>query len=174
LNSGRAHSPPAGGGTTTFAKQEHVSQESKVKGQIVEWLVSILSINYARAKRATVVAALVEDNSLRAIARITGAARMTVEKLLRDLGAACAAHHDATVRGLKSQRIQCNEIWAFVGSKQRNVPKEKEGQWGDCWTWTALDPDSKLIVSYRVGQRTQAVAYDFMLDLPGVSTTVFN
>jgi IS1 family transposase len=107
----------------------------------------------------------VAGHSLRATARITGVARMTVEKLVRDLGAACVAHHDAAVRGLKSQRIQCDEIWAFVGSKQRNVPKEKEGQWGDCWTWTALDPDSKLIVSYRVGQRTQAVAYDFMLDL---------
>jgi IS1 family transposase len=116
-------------------------------------------------KRAAVVAALVEGNSLRATSRMTGVARMTVEKLLRDLGAACAAHHNATVRGLRCRRVQCDEIWCFVGSKAKNVPEEKKGEWGDCWTWTALDADTKMILNYRVGQRTQAVAYDFMLDL---------
>jgi IS1 family transposase len=90
---------------------------------------------------------------------------MTVEKLLRDLGTACAAYHDANVRGLKSQRIQCDEIWSFVGAKAKNVPEEKRGQWGDIWTWTAIDADSKLIVGYRVGQRTAADAYDFMQDV---------
>jgi IS1 family transposase len=116
-------------------------------------------------RRAAVVAALVEGNSLRATSRITGVARMTVEKLLRDLGTACMAYHDANVRNLKSQRIQCDEIWCFVGAKAKNVPEEKKGEWGDCWTWTALDPDSKLIVSYSVGTRTQSVAYDFMKDV---------
>jgi IS1 family transposase len=116
-------------------------------------------------KRAAVIAALVEGNSLRGTARLTGVARMTVEKLLRDLGAACAAYHDAHVRGLKSQRIQCDEIWSFVGAKAKNVPEEKRGQWGDVWTWTAIDADSKLIVGYRVGQRTAADAYDFMQDV---------
>lgn len=116
-------------------------------------------------KRAAVVAALVEGNSLRATSRLTGVARMTVEKLLRDLGAACAAYHDTHVRGLKSQRIQCDEIWSFVGAKAKNVPEEKRGEWGDAWTWTAIDADSKLIVSYRVGQRTGAIAYDFMMDV---------
>jgi IS1 family transposase len=118
-------------------------------------------------RRAAVVAALVEGNSLRAASRLTGVARMTVEKLLRDLGAACAAHHDATVRNLKSQRIQCDEIWCFVGAKAKNVPEEKKGEWGDVWTWTAIDPDSKLIVSYAVGNRSQVTAYDFMRDLAG-------
>ena len=116
-------------------------------------------------RRAAVIAALVEGNSLRGTSRLTGVARMTVEKLLRELGAACAAHHDATVRNLKSRRIQADEIWSFVGAKAKNVPESKRDEWGDCWTWTAIDADSKLIVSYRVGQRTAADAYDFMSDV---------
>lgn len=113
-------------------------------------------------KRIAVVNALVEGNSLRGTARMTGVARMTIEKLLRDLGAACVAYHNANVRSLKSRRIQCDEIWAFVGAKQKNVPQEKRGQWGDIWTWTAIDADSKLIVGYHVGNRTANDAYDFM------------
>jgi IS1 family transposase len=116
-------------------------------------------------RRAAVIAALVEGNSLRGTSRLTGVARMTIEKLLRDIGAACAAYHDANVRGVKAQRIQCDEIWAFVGAKQKNVPEEKRGQWGDIWTWTAIDADSKLIVGYRIGQRTGADAYEFMSDV---------
>ncbi len=117
------------------------------------------------AERAKVVAVLVEGNSLRATARITGVARMTIEKLLRDLGAACAAHHAATVRGLKSQRIQCDEIWSFIGAKQKNVPEAKRGEWGDMWTWTAIDADSKLMVSYMVGPRMPQMAFAFMHDV---------
>lgn len=117
------------------------------------------------AERAKVVSALVEGNSLRASARITGVARMTIEKLLRDLGTACANHHDVTVRNLMAKRIQCDEIWSFVGAKQKNVPAAKIGEWGDMWTWTAIDADSKLMVAYRVGARTPAVAYDFMADV---------
>lgn len=117
-------------------------------------------------RRAAVVAALVEGNSLRGTARLTGVARMTIEKLLRDLGTACAAYHDAHVRNLTSQRIQCDEIWSFVGAKAKNVtPEQKAHGWGDIWTWTAIDPDSKLIVGYRVGNRTAADAYDFMADV---------
>jgi IS1 family transposase len=116
-------------------------------------------------KRAAVVAALVEGNSLRGTARLTGVSRMTIEKLLRDLGAACAVYHNANVRGLKARRIQCDEIWSFVGAKAKNVPEAKRGEWGDIWTWTAIDADSKLIVGYRVGQRTAADAYDFMMDV---------
>jgi IS1 family transposase len=116
-------------------------------------------------KRTAVVAALVEGNSLRGASRLTGVARMTIEKLLRDLGEACVAYHDANVRGLKSRRIQCDEIWAFVGAKAKNVPEEKRGQWGDIWTWTAIDADSKLIVGYHVGNRTGADAYTFVSDV---------
>ena len=117
-------------------------------------------------KRAAVIAALVEGNSLRGTARLTGVARMTIEKLLRDLGAACAEYHDANVRGLKSQRIQCDEIWSFVGAKARNAtPEQKAHGWGDCWTWTAIDADSKLIVAYALGPRRPETAYDFMQDV---------
>ncbi|HLJ74143.1 MAG TPA: IS1 family transposase, partial [Thermoanaerobaculia bacterium] len=85
------------------------------------------------AERARVVAVLVEGNSLRATSRITGVARMTIEKLLRELGAACARHHDVTVRGLKSQRVQCDEIWSFIGAKQKNASDEQRAAgWGDC------------------------------------------
>ena len=118
-------------------------------------------------ERAKVVAVLVEGNSLRATARITGVARMTVEKLLRDLGAACALHHDRTVRGVNAKRIQVDEIWSFVGAKQKNVPESKKNEWGDIWTWTALDADSKLMVSYDVGQRSPKMAFGLMQDLAG-------
>ncbi len=117
------------------------------------------------SERAKVVSVLVEGNSLRATARITGVARMTVEKLLRDLGTACARYHNATVRSLKSQRVQCDDIWSFVGAKQKNVPYAKRKEWGDCWTWTGMDADSKLIISYMIGPRTPATAYDFMADV---------
>jgi IS1 family transposase len=115
--------------------------------------------------RARVVGVLVEGNSLRATARIAGVARMTVQKLLRDLGTACMGHHHATVRNLKCQRIQCDEIWSFVGAKQKNVPPEKMAEWGDIWTWTALDPDSKLMVSYLIGSRTPPMAFALMQDV---------
>ena len=118
-------------------------------------------------RRTAVIAALVEGNSMRATARLTGVARMTIEKLLRELGAACAAYHDANVRGIKSQRIQCDEIWAFVGAKQKNVPQERKGVWGDCWTWTAIDADTKLVISYMLGPRNTTMAYEFMRDVAG-------
>lgn len=116
--------------------------------------------------RVRVVTALVEGNSLRATARITGVARMTVEKLLRDLGNACTEYHNANVHSLSSKRVQCDEIWSFVGAKQKNATPEKKAKgWGDCWTWVALDADSKLVVSYAIGHRTPAVARAFMNDV---------
>ncbi len=117
------------------------------------------------ARRTHVLRCLVEGMSLRGTARVTGVARMTIEKLLRDLGPACMSHHDATVRNLKSERIQADEIWSFIGAKAKNVPEDKRDVWGDCWTWTALDPDSKLMVSYAVGPRNADMAYDFMQDV---------
>ena len=116
-------------------------------------------------ERARIVSVLVEGNSLRATARITGFARMTIEKLLKDLGQACLAYHDEHVKELKCRRIQCDEIWAFVGSKQKNVPAEKQGEYGDIWTWTAIDADTKLIISYLVGQRTTPNAFQLMWDI---------
>ena len=118
-------------------------------------------------KRIALVAALVEGCGLRATARMTGVARMTVEKLLRDLGAACAQYQDEHLRNLTCRRIECDEIWSFVYAKQKNVERAKnapEGA-GDVWTWTAIDADTKLVPSWRIGPRDLATAYDFMHDL---------
>jgi IS1 family transposase len=118
------------------------------------------------AKRTAVVAALVEGNSIRATARMTNVSKPTILKLLADLGEACAAYHDAHVRGLKSQRIQVDEIWSYIGAKAKNVSEEKKAEsWGDCWTWSAIDADSKLIVSYLVGPRNPRSAFALMMDL---------
>ena len=116
-------------------------------------------------RRAQVVAALVEGNSLRETARMTGVARMTVEKLLRDLGAACATYADERLRGLRCRRIECDEIWSFIGAKQQSVRAEKADEWGDVWTWVALDADSKLVPSWMIGPRDLGSAYTFMRDL---------
>ncbi len=118
------------------------------------------------SERAKVVAVLVEGNSLRATARITGVARMTIEKLLRELGAACTRFHDTTVRGLKTQRVQADEIWSFVGAKEKNATDEqKAAGWGDVWTWTAIDADSKLMISWLIGERNYSAARAFMEDV---------
>ena len=96
---------------------------------------------------------------------MTGFAKNTVTKLLVDMGKICLKAHDEMVRGIQSKRVQCDEIWSFVGSKQKNVPDGKEEVWGDAWTWTAIDADSKLIVSYLVGQRGPRWAKAFMEDV---------
>jgi IS1 family transposase len=115
--------------------------------------------------RAKIVACLVEGNSLRATARITGFARMTVEKLLRDLGAACRLFQRETLVNLSCKRVQCDEIWSFVGAKDKNVPVEKAGEYGSIWTWTAIDADTKLCLSWLVGTRDAGTAYEFMSDV---------
>lgn len=119
--------------------------------------------------RAKVVAALVEGNSLRATARITGVARMTVEKLLRDLGAACQTFHDKTVRNLNTKRVQADEIWAFCYAKRRTVNEdptilERNPEAGDIWTWTAIDADSRLMISWLVGDHSPQTAVAFVSD----------
>lgn len=118
------------------------------------------------AKRKQVVACLVEGNSIRATCRLTGVAKGTVLKLLADLGMACREYHDAHVRNLRSQRIQCDEIWSFVGAKDKNVLPDEEGFGkGSIWTWTAIDADTKLMAAYHVGTRDAGCAYEFMSDL---------
>ena len=100
-------------------------------------------------------------------ARVVGVSFNTVAKLLEEAGRACEAFHDKEVRNVQSKRIQCDEIWSFVHAKQKNVATAKaapEGA-GDCWTWTALDADSKLIVGYLVGGRDASYANDFMQDV---------
>ncbi|PSH02593.1 MAG: IS1 family transposase [Acidobacteria bacterium] len=115
--------------------------------------------------RAQVVKCLCDGNSIRATVRITGVAKNTVVKLLCDLGAACAEYHHENVRGLRVRRLQCDEIWSFIGSKAKNTSPEKKAEGcGDAWTWTAIDADTKLIVSYLVGGRDSGWAYEFMQD----------
>lgn len=116
-------------------------------------------------ERVKIVAALVEGNSLRSVSRMTGIARNTITKLLVDLGQACMVYHDAHVRNVRVRRLQCDEIWAYVGAKARNVSVEKkEIGWGDVWTWVGLDADTKLVMSYLVGGRGAGWARDFMMD----------
>jgi IS1 family transposase len=118
-------------------------------------------------ERARIVATLVEGNSIRATCRMTGFAKGTVLKLLKDIGEACERFHHEAVRGVKSRRVQCDEIWQFCYAKQKNVPADKKGTfgYGDVWTWTALDADSKLMVSWLVGTRDAGAAYEFMQDV---------
>ena len=122
-----------------------------------------------RNRQRQVVAALVEGNGLRATARMTGVARMTVEKILKDLGAACANFQNQTFHNLTCKRIQVDEIWAFCYAKEKNVPADKKGQfgYGDVWTWTAIDADTKLIPSWLIGRRDAICASEFLTDLAG-------
>jgi hypothetical protein len=103
-------------------------------------------------RRAQIAAALVEGSSVRSTCRMTGAVLHTVLRLLNDLGCACAEYHDKHVRNVRVRRLQCDEIWSFVGAKAKNASLEKKAEgWGDTWTWTAIDADTKLCVSYLVG-----------------------
>lgn len=118
-------------------------------------------------KRAQILQLLVEGMSMRAVTRITGCSINTVTKLLIDAGTACAAFQDQAIRNIKSARVQCDEIWSFCHSKQKNVAPEREGVLGhgDVWTWTALDADSKLAINWLVGLRTNEYAETFIADL---------
>lgn len=116
------------------------------------------------AKRVAVVAALVEGNSIRATVRMTGVAKNTIAKLLLELGDACARYQDEHLRNLSCKRLQCDEIWSFVGAKDKNVPAEKRGEFGigSVWTWTCIDADTKLIPAWLVSTRDGGAAYEFM------------
>jgi IS1 family transposase len=117
-------------------------------------------------KRAQIAGMIVEGNSVRSITRMTGVCQEAILKLLCDLGKACADHHNATVRKVRSQRVQCDEVWSFCYAKEKNVPVEKQGTGaGSTWLWTAIDADSKLMLSYLCGGRDAAWAKQFMEDL---------
>ena len=120
-------------------------------------------------KQIKIIAALVEGNSLRATARICDVAFNTVLKLLPELGKACADYQDRVFRNLPCMRIQCDEIWSFCYAKAKNVPADKQGQfgYGDIWTWVALCPDTKLVPCWMVGLRDPGSAFAFMHDLAG-------
>lgn len=118
-------------------------------------------------KRVQIINLLVEGNSMRATSRIADCSINTVTKLLIDVGAACSEYQDKTMRNLTCKRIQCDEIWAFCGMKEKNVPDEHRGErgYGDVCTWTAIDADTKLIASFLVGKRDAEYAHEFIKDL---------
>lgn len=120
-----------------------------------------------RDRRIAILTALVEGNSIASTCRMTGVAKNTVLKLLADAGFACFDFQDREVRGITSRRVQCDEIWAFVHAKAKNVPEGHKGEfgYGDVWTWTALDADSKLMISWMVGSRDAGAANAFMDDV---------
>ena len=118
--------------------------------------------------RCRVIAALVEGNSIRAIVRMTGVAKNTIQKLLLELGDACSAYQNEHLRNLRCQRIQVDECWTFCYAKAKNVTPEiaaKNPDAGDVWTWAAIDADSKLIPSWIVGPRDSVTARMFVSDL---------
>ena len=118
-------------------------------------------------KRTQVIKALVDGNSIRATCRITDTAKGTVVRLLRDVGKACAEYQDKHLRNLSCQRVECDEIWSFCYAKEKNVPKNKQGQfgYGDVWTFVALDADTKLALSWLVALREPEYAYEFFKDI---------
>ncbi len=121
----------------------------------------------SRERRVQILTALVEGNSIASACRMAGVAKNTVLSLLADAGFACFDYQDHALRGLPARRVQCDEIWAFVHAKAKNVPAERKGEpgVGDVWTWTALDVDSKLMIAWAVGDRSARTADGFMRDV---------
>jgi IS1 family transposase len=120
------------------------------------------------AKRAQILTLLCEGMSMRSIERTVGCSINTVDKLLRDAGEAALAYHDEHVRGVNARRVQCDEIWSFVHATAKNAPTSSRAgdpTIGDCWTWTAIEADSKLLISYLVGGRDAEFAMMLMDDL---------
>ena len=117
--------------------------------------------------RARILHLLCEGASIRAVTRLTGASKNTVAKLLVDAGKACAAYHDEQVRNVAAKRVQVDEIWAFTHCKQKNVATATAASDdpGEVWTWTAIEADSKLVLSYLVSGRDAEYANGFMLDV---------
>jgi IS1 family transposase len=127
-------------------------------------MVSMKTLN--ATQRVQVVKCLCEGMSIRGTVRLTGVAKNTIVNLLAEMGDVCAKLHDRKMRGLKAKRIQCDEIWSFVGAKKRNAsPEQKAEGWGDVWTWTAIDADTKLCISYLIGGRGLGWATDFTTDI---------
>jgi len=122
------------------------------------------------AKRVAIVTALVEGMGIRATARLVGVTKGAVSKLLSDIGQVCEAHHNATVRNLTSQRVQADEIWSFCYAKRRQVEHDpsildRNHDAGDLWTFTAIDADTKIMISWLVGTRTASNAHAIMSDV---------
>jgi IS1 family transposase len=121
----------------------------------------------SRSERTQIIRLLVEGNSMRSASRIADVSINTVTKLLIDAGRVCSEYQDQALRDLRCTRLQLDEIWAFCYAKQRNVPfaKRAPDEAGDIWTWVAIDAETKLIPSWRVGDRSGATAIEFVCDL---------
>ena len=118
-------------------------------------------------KRKAILQLLVEGSSLRSIARVVGCSRKTVTKLMREAGDVATQYHDEHVRDLQARRVECDELWAFCYTRTRKLPDAKSPppEAGDIWTWTAIDPDSKLLISYLVGSHEIYDCLEFMEDV---------
>ena len=117
--------------------------------------------------RCAIIRCLVEGNSIRSTVRITGASKNTIQKLTIEVGEACLEYQRRAIKNLSCKRVQCDEIWCFCYAKEKNLPnhfKDEEGV-GSMWTWTAIDADSKLILSWKLGPRDGAIAKEFMQDV---------
>lgn len=119
------------------------------------------------SKQAQILNCLAEGCSMRSTSRLTGAAKKTVERMLREAGKACADYMDKTMRNLPCKLLQVDEVWSFTYAKQKNVPAHLKGRKdvGDTWTWIAIDADTKIIPSWHVGKRDAQDAYWFISDL---------
>ena len=120
------------------------------------------------AKRTQIVTAVVEGCSVRSISRMTGASKNTIQKLVMELGMACIDYMNKTLVNLSCQRVQCDEIWNFVAAKQANLTDKilaRNPHAGDCWTWVAIDADTKLVCTWMVGKRDWVTARTFIDDL---------
>lgn len=120
-----------------------------------------------KEKRMQVVAALVEGASVNSVVRMTGVTKQTILRLIEDLGTACAKYQDEKLRNLSCKRIQADEVWSFCHAKDKNLSEEMKGTFGfgSVWTWTAIDADTKLMVSWLVGERSLPYAIKFMDDV---------
>jgi transposase len=116
-------------------------------------------------RKTAVVAALAEGNSIRAIERMTGIHRDTIMRLGARVGEGCRALMDAKFRNLNSRVIEVDEVWGFIGMKQKTARLNKATGVGDVWTWVALDAESKLVPSFACGERSMYMATSFMEDL---------
>ena len=128
----------------------------------------MFSMNKLNAeKRAAIVAALVEGNSIRSTARMVNVSRNTVDKLLRDLGTVCSEYQDKALRHLPCKRVQVDEAWSFCYAKAKNVPADKKGVfgYGDVWTWAAICADTKIVPCWLVAGRDAGAAHQFISDL---------
>lgn len=125
------------------------------------------------AKRATILTLLCEGAAMRSIERVVGCSINSVDKLLQNAGTACAAYHDAHVRGIAAKRVQCDEAWSFIYAKAKNVRAARKAppEAGDVWTWIGIESDTKLILSYLVGGRDAEYALALMDDLRSRITT---